>query len=187
MKAFLVSFLFIIGFVVCLVTFTSNPSPHHEGFEAPVRENPLIPQKQAEAIQKQTLSQNAIETSSKSLEKAGFQKFLKAAFESLPKTEEIKASTDARSHHDTPESIMRAGSTIGAVADQIKKNKANVEAGLKFFKTCAENPEIVSSVRAVCLRNLVDFSSRYRNNVRVSFADYPYDVQRIARHIPRLR
>lgn len=163
-------------FFILFISGSSTPS------DSTPPENLITTQKQAEAIQKKlVLPEKKYQPARNSLKS-----FTMDALEKLPTESDVRASVE-NNPHDTPESVMKAGAVIGYVADQMKKDSANVAAGLKFFKSCAENDETASTIRAVCLRNLVDFSGKYKNNVRVSFSDYPENIQRIARHIPRLR
>ncbi len=186
MKSFLASFFFIVLFFFCLLFFTAKPVSHVQGNEdeRPLQ-NPIAVQKQAEAIQKQSLSVVKSAIRQPKLSNVAFQTYLKTAVKSLPTFDQVRDA--AKNSHDTPEIILNAGALIGGVADQMKNDANNIQPGLNFFKFCAQNESIVESIRAVCLRTLVDISSKYRNNVRVTFADYPDDIQRMARHIPRLR
>ncbi len=185
MKAFTIAISFLVLFFFALLFFNDNTTSHTGSAieqNAPV-ENIMQTQKQAESIQKNILLPNKKQVSES---KDSFKSYVKEAVEQLPTPAQARAEVELNPH-DTPESVMKAGAVIGYVADQMKADKKNVDSGLKFFKNCAQSNSVASTIRAVCLRNLVDFSSRYQNNVRVSFADYPEDIQRIARHIPRLR
>lgn len=187
MKSFYYSIGFLILFFAGLFFFSGSENTQISSVnsieQAASVENMMQTQKQAASIQK-----NILLPEKKNSEKPqdSFKVFTKKALEQFPSPAQARLEVE-RNPHDTPESLIKAGAVIGQVADQMMADRRNIDTGLKFFKNCAESTNISTTLRAVCLRNLVDFSSRYRNNVRVSFADYPEDIQRIARHIPRLR
>lgn len=100
----------------------------------------------------------------------------------LPTTEEIRKNPHKEDYHETPKAIVAAGKSLGAVLERMKSNPQYVEAGIDFYRSCADNRDIVLQIKALCLRNFRDWNEKIGRREGKRFAT---DVEKLARRIPK--
>lgn len=101
-------------------------------------------------------------------------------FKTLPRKEEIKKASKDELHHGPP-GLARSAQALGDVMSKLKSDPSQIPAGIAFYERCARDNDILTSVRAVCFRNLKHFSKN------VSDSSFPEDVVRISESLPPLK
>ncbi len=72
----------------------------------------------------------------------------------LPKKSDLKKIPEQALHH-TPAAIIEAGRNLGLIKEIIKVHKNYETMALDFYHNCTKNEETPTTVRAICLTNLV--------------------------------
>jgi hypothetical protein len=123
-------------------------------------------------ITKDNLQKHYEELNSKS-----FSEFTERLQKKLP----LKASLANLGHHDvhtTPELIIESARELGRVKQKLKENSELVEDAIVFYEGCIAVEEVVTSVRALCLSNLLYLKLQKRENVELG--NYPKKLVSLA-------
>lgn len=84
--------------------------------------------------------------------------------------------------HHTPKEVMDASGAMAFAIDAMKADPALIPEGKAFFKKCSLRENIVEQVRAMCLRNLLDWAQS--TDDKIDLTDYPSRIVRLANFLP---
>jgi hypothetical protein len=101
---------------------------------------------------------------------------LKQSEKKLPTLEQAKTWPEEEIH-STPIAIMESGKEIGKLIDAAEKNPERREPTLKYFLKCAENKDILPSVRAVCWKSLTQNIPEWKVFVPLADAHVPESIR----------
>lgn len=108
---------------------------------------------------------------------------LSVAMKQLPTIRDMEGLTDEDVHH-TPDAVVEGGMLIGELLEEAEKNPAKREDTLKFFKSCAENADLMPAIRAVCWKRTLDQIPEWKIFLPISDADVPEDIKVLSSKIP---
>jgi hypothetical protein len=114
-------------------------------------------------------------------ERQSFVSYLETSFSRLPTLSSLKLGKDGDFHHVPPQ-VIESSEIFGEIADRLKRSPQLIKDGLRFYAACALNEQLVTSIRAVCARNLKDWSKKSR--IDTSQVVIPENIERIANVIP---
>lgn len=121
-------------------------------------------------------------TSMKTLQLETFQAWLDRSFESLPTTEKMTQADDIRPHEHS-KLLAQAAEILGNVRDQLERNKNRAALVAQFYDRCARANGLPRSLRAVCLRNLIDLTQTF-SLVSVDLIAYDPSIGALAQKLP---
>lgn len=101
----------------------------------------------------------------------------------LPKVSDLKDLTDEEVHH-TPMMVKEGGILIGRLHEAAQVNPKRREETLKFFKSCAENDELLPAVRALCWKRTTSQIIEWKIFLPISDALVSEDIKALATKIP---
>lgn len=127
-------------------------------------------------------SQLSSEEFSKVEEKRKFRSYLETSYLHLPSIENLRLSKSG-DFHLVPAEVIQSSEIFGEIAERLSANPSLTPEALNFFTACASNQLLVTSVRAVCARNLKDWA--LRASIDVSKISIPENIERIADFLPR--
>ncbi len=104
---------------------------------------------------------------------------LAQAEKNLPTLEQAKTWSEEEIH-GTPVAVMESGKEIGKLIDAAEKNPERREPTLKYFLKCAENKEVLPSVRAVCWKSLTQNIPGWKVFVPLAESEVPESVRILA-------
>jgi hypothetical protein len=177
-----------IFFTVLIVAFGTlvfsqrkpNEKPE-KNFEAPLAlPNSVIPELMGAARTKKGTNLSTAELAGLE-ENKRFRTYLENSYIQLPLIENIRMTKDGNFHH-VPTEVIGSSEIFGEIADRIKANPALTREALRFYSACAVNEQLITSVRAVCTRNLKDWAKIAK--IDVSKVEIPDDIIRIADVLP---
>lgn len=113
--------------------------------------------------------------------KTPFELRTEAILESLP-TMELVNSQPGKEFHHAPQELIDAAKPLGEVISAMKADSKLVSSGKRFFKKCALKEGVLEQVRALCLRDLKDWSDA--TNDSVSMTEFPTRLVRLAAFLP---
>ena len=85
-----------------------------------------------------------------------------------------------RDHHRPPPELTEAGAELGAIEDLLDKNPSLLREGLRFYKQCALQDEVLTSLRALCLHNLKVRAKSAGIENRIRWQIFPNPLHRLA-------
>ena len=179
--------LVVLVAVTLLQNYNSAPNST-EGQELLQQANNLIPgllNTQRIVPQAKIATEDKSKTKPKDLgspSKLEFRSFLRTTYKSLPSDSEVLAQANGNFHH-TPDSIIAASEGFGAIADRIKANSELIPEALKFYSHCGKDENITDAIRAVCLRNFMDWAGIA--GVKANFSQFPSSIKSIADRLPK--
>lgn len=137
--------------------------------------------KEKSSVVIKNISDERIDTlsSSKKKEDITFSKH----FNSLPVKADIQKLKDSEVHL-TPEIIKEAGARIGSVHAQAQTDPAKRADAMKFFKSCAEDSEVISPIRAVCLSKIYKLIPIWKIPMPITQEKIPDSVTQLALKLP---
>lgn len=90
-----------------------------------------------------------------------YQHQLERAFKSLPTKDDLVNLSPQEVHH-TPEMIMEGGEVIGKIHQEAELDPTKRSKAMSFFGQCAEDREIATALRAVCLSKVYKLVPRWQ-------------------------
>lgn len=96
-----------------------------------------------------------------------FQDSLDQKFKTLATVDDLQQLTEEDVHY-TPEVIKDAGGVIGQIHDEAEQDPAKRVPVMHFFKKCAEDPDLVPAIRAVCLNKIYTLIPTWKIPVPIS-------------------
>ncbi len=84
--------------------------------------------------------------------KERFEEILESARRALPKKSDLENLTEEEAHH-APRQLLEGATQLSNVAEILERHPDLREMSLDFYKSCADNKELVDAVRARCLSN----------------------------------
>lgn len=112
-----------------------------------------------------------------------FVELLKDTTIRLPKLSDIKKIPPGVLHH-TPAIILAAGRELGLIKEILKIHESYERAALPFYKSCAQNTEGTTPVRALCLTNLIEISRK--NGQSIKTTGYPGNIVELAKMVTEI-
>jgi hypothetical protein len=110
-----------------------------------------------------------------------FRTYLESSYIQLPSLTSLRLNKEG-DFHRVPPSVLQASEVFGEISDRLKTNPKLIREALRFYRACALNEQLVTSIRAVCTRNLKDWSKVA--GINISKVDIPESIERIADVIP---
>lgn len=108
---------------------------------------------------------------------------LSQKMKALPKVSDLKDLTDEEVHH-TPMMVKEGGILIGRLHEAAQVNPKRREETLKFFKSCAENDELLPAVRALCWKRTTSQIVEWKIFLPISDARVSEEIKALATKIP---
>ena len=105
--------------------------------------------------------------------RAQFQHTLLDIKRKLPKISDIK-KIPAHALHHTPSIVLKAGRDISVVAEVTALHPEYEIDALNFYDSCARNPQGVTTVKALCLTNIIEINNK--NKQTTELASYPKEI-----------
>lgn len=102
---------------------------------------------------------------------------------SLPTAEDFKTLTYDEVHH-TPEIIKNAGALVGRIHSEAQANTSKRASAMSFFKSCAEDEQVIPAIRAVCLKKVYKLIPEWKIPVILSEEKISKEVADLAMKIP---
>lgn len=112
--------------------------------------------------------------------RAEFQHTLLDIKRKLPKLSEIKKIPEAALHH-TPSIVLKAGRDISVVAEVTALHPEYEIDALNFYDSCARNPQGVTTVRALCLTNIIEINNKNKQTTDLDI--YPKEIVDLSRMV----
>jgi len=173
MKRLVILFLFIGG--IALVSWNlMDQGPSEVGDDLPRPETSLTTEQQSESLQKApnviikpTVNQNQFES----------------YFKSLPIIDDLKNLSEEEVHH-TPEIIQDGGELIGRIHQEAENDSTKRIDALSFFKKCAEDQQIVTAIRAVCLNKIYKLVPEWKIPTPLADSEISSEVLELALRLP---
>lgn len=114
------------------------------------------------------------------MSRAEFQHTLLDIKRKLPVVSELKKIPEAALHH-TPSIVLKAGRDISVVAEVAARHPEYEIDALNFYDTCARNPQGVTTVRALCLTNIIEINNKNKQTTDLSI--YPKEIVDLSRMV----
>jgi len=111
-------------------------------------------------------------------EELSFRERTNRVLEDFPKKEILKDS--GRDLHKPPPELVDASTELGAIEDLLDKNPELTKEGLRFYRKCALQEALLSSLRALCLHNLKQRAERAGLTKKINWKQFPDKLHRIA-------
>lgn len=108
---------------------------------------------------------------------------LSEKMKALPKVSDLKDLTDEEVHH-TPMMVKEGGILIGRLHEAAQVNPKRREVTVKFFKSCAENDELLPAVRALCWKRTTSQIIEWKIFLPISDARVSEEIKALATKIP---
>lgn len=108
---------------------------------------------------------------------------LSQKMKALPKVSDLKDLTDEEVHH-TPMMVKEGGILIGRLHEAAQVNPKRREETLKFFKSCAENDELLPAIRALCWKRTTSQIVEWKIFLPISDAKVSEEIKALATKIP---
>ena len=109
-----------------------------------------------------------------------FVDLLKTTDMKLPTIADIKKLPAAAVHH-TPGIVMQAGRDLGYIKEILKVHTSFEQEAEVFYEKCAKTKERPTSVRALCLTNLIELKKK--NGKTLNLFNYPKDIVELSKLI----
>ena len=113
-----------------------------------------------------------------------FQDELNRHYKNLPTLGDLKNLTAEEVHH-TPEIITEGGGILGRVLDEAEKDPKKRLEAMSFFKKCAVDQEIATSIRAMCLNKTLNLVPQWKIPMAVTDEEISKEVFELAMKLPR--
>jgi hypothetical protein len=110
-----------------------------------------------------------------------FKSYLESSYIRLPTIASLRLSKDGDFHY-VPAEVIQSSEIFGEIAEKLSRNPWLTQEALNFFSVCAGNEQLMTSVRAVCARNLKDWA--HRAQIDISKVQIPENISRIADVLP---
>lgn len=114
-----------------------------------------------------------------------FRQKLEEKLRELPTKDEVRSAIEDGNVHRHPRPLLKSAAIFGEIAKAIYADKSKIPEALNFYHRCALKEELANSIRALCLRNLQDWSQRTPQPTRIDLTPYPTEVRRISKKIPQ--
>ena len=96
----------------------------------------------------------------------------------LPKKSDIKELPPG-ALHQTPGIVIEAGRNLGVIKEVIKIHESYEALAVPFYNKCSKDDEGTTTVRALCLTNLIVI--KRKNNENINTKDYPSEIVRLSK------
>lgn len=112
-----------------------------------------------------------------------FGELLKITELKLPKISDLKEIPEG-ALHTTPTPVIQAGKDLGLIKEILKNHSDYEKAAIVFYETCAKNAERPTTIRALCLTNMVEIKKK--NGEKVDYKAYPASLVELTKMITDL-
>ncbi|MBT3586117.1 MAG: hypothetical protein HN509_14520 [Halobacteriovoraceae bacterium] len=112
------------------------------------------------------------------LEREEFETLGRRTISKMPLKKNIRKNSHGEVH-SIPEATMEAGRQLARLKKILLKRPEFIPQGLKNYYQCANQNDIPTSIRALCLTNFVQFKRQIGESVDMK--KYPKDVVRLAK------
>ncbi len=167
--------LLVVAFLVMLVLSPKDKAPDSVSETTEVTEEKETPESKTEVPPPSTIVIAAGTTENST----SLQLELSEALQTLPTLEEISDLKEEEVHH-TPEIVMNAGTKIGELITAANDEPTRREETAKFFLSCAEDEDVVASIRALCWKSLTRKIPEWKVFVPIAEAKVPMEIQALS-------
>lgn len=98
----------------------------------------------------------------------------------LPKKADLK-ELPPEALHNTPAIIIEAGRNLGAIKEVIKVHENYALEAIPFYSKCSKNDETPTTVRALCLTNLILLKKK--SNQKINVNEYPKELIKLTKMV----
>jgi hypothetical protein len=113
-----------------------------------------------------------------SREELSFRERSNAVLKGFPTTDILKDKS--RDLHLPPKELGDVGAEVGAIEELLDQNRKLLKEGLRFYRKCALQESLLTSVRALCLHNLKNRAKESGLYKRIRWNEFPENLHRIA-------
>ncbi|MEA9357218.1 hypothetical protein SHI21_13420 [Bacteriovorax sp. PP10] len=178
MKKLSIAIIVLIGVALLLwkAATTSNVSNVSDKSNSQEMSTSVALDRKDEGIVKENNSDSVTEFSD-------YQNKLERDFKSLATVDDLKSLTANEVHH-TPEVLKNGGDLIGKIHDEAESDPVKRVDALNFFKRCAEDGQIATAIRAVCLSKVYKLIPEWKLPVPLSEERISREVSELAMKLP---
>jgi len=101
----------------------------------------------------------------------------------LPRRALIENTSEEELHHGPP-GLSQSSLALGKVVGEMKKDPAKIPAGVEFYRSCASDEDVLTAVRAVCLKRLGEWAPRAQPPIEVDFSQFDSGLRKLADQLP---
>lgn len=171
---------FLFGLVLWSFRAT-EPKPTQKAQKSPLAlANKVIPELMGKRNAPSVNGVNSTELL-RTREKEQFRNYLETSYVHLPTIQAISLSKNGDLHR-VPQEVLESSEVFGYIAEKLKSNPNLTKDALSFYNACAGNEQLITSIRAVCARNLIDWARKAR--IDISNAHIPEKILQIAIVLP---
>lgn len=174
------SVLIVVGLTFWKATLHLNPPPKKPQQSPLAFPNAVIPNLMG-VKNKNTARLTTPQAPNSTEEVRVFRNYLENSYIQLPSITSLRLNRDGDFHHVSP-SVLQTSEVFGEISDRLKTSPNLIKEALRFYRACALNEQLVTSIRAVCTRNLKDWSKIAR--IDISKIEIPESIEKIADVIP---
>lgn len=102
---------------------------------------------------------------------------------SLPTLEDLKGLTTEEVHH-TPEIIKHGAGIVGRIHSEAQGDVSRRVEAMEFFKSCAEDSALATSIRSVCLKKIYTLIPEWKLPIELSEEKISKEVFELAMKLP---
>lgn len=113
----------------------------------------------------------------------GFRDLTRKLWVELPLIERVREQSN--DYHRPPQALLVGSVALARVHERMMEDKDLLSVGMRFYRDCATDSDLMTATRAVCLRYLVDWGKRA--NMEISLETYPNHLRNIAEFLPATR
>jgi len=110
------------------------------------------------------------------LARLSFEKILLEAQKTLPTRKQMESLSDAELMHDVPATVVEAAALIGQLKATVDRDEALADEAGSFFLECAKSAQVLTSIRALCLTNLLHLAESHIAVDMVGVSEIPNEV-----------
>lgn len=175
--------LYFLFWVFAFVAFTLGLGWHLSDRYFPKEKNePLFSEDTNNLItvqeQKEPTPEEKIKLPEISPEELSFREHANRILRSFPNKDILKDKN--RDLHKPPPELTDVGAEIGSIEELLDKNGKLIKEGLRFYRKCALNEGLLTSVRALCLHNLKTRAEEAGFKNKIRWSEFPDNLHRIA-------
>jgi hypothetical protein len=150
----------------------------------PVTEKTVILEVHPEKVSEKPISNEPEKVPSAPEEiKETFQEELADVMNQLPTSKDLQNLDEEEVHH-TPDIVIEGGMMVGNLIEKAEQDPKRREETLGFLKACAENPDVLPQIRAVCWNKTLAQIPEWKIFLPISDAKVPEDIQNLASKLP---
>lgn len=101
----------------------------------------------------------------------------------LPRREVIAKASEEEIHHGTP-GLQEGSAVLGTVLREMTHNEKAIPDGVEFYRRCAKDEDVLTSLRAVCVKRLGEWAPRANPPIVIDFGEFDPELRELADKLP---